>query len=147
MDKDIYFRIDKLLQEKKMSRRKLATLAGIRPTTLQSAFARRSKGLTLDYLQNIANVLSVSVDYLLAVEEDTADRDFQEARDWLELAQFVVEEYNEYGDYLIRNSDDGIVATYNQHDLVSLVNRTVKEGDGLKENFIIERLKRILEQK
>lgn len=57
---DIYSNIDKLLEQKKLSRRKLAMLAEIPPTTLQSAFSRKTENLSFDTIKRIANVLEVT---------------------------------------------------------------------------------------
>ena len=57
-------RIDKILLDRGMSRRKLALNAGIPPTTFQSAMARGTN-LSLDMLQKIADALGVDVNYLL----------------------------------------------------------------------------------
>lgn len=56
-------RIDELLKEKGMSRRQLAIKAGIAPSSLQSAL-QRNKGLSLDMLFPISDVLKVDIEYL-----------------------------------------------------------------------------------
>ena len=57
-------KIDKMLLDRGMSRRKLALKAGIPPTTFQSAMAR-STNLSLDMLEKIATALEVKVSDLL----------------------------------------------------------------------------------
>lgn len=56
-------RIDTILKERGMSRRKLALMAGIAPSSFQSAMAR-NRSLSLDMLIPISDVLGVSVEYL-----------------------------------------------------------------------------------
>lgn len=66
---DIEKNIDNILVERGMSRRQLAKLACIPPTTLQSAMSRGSS-MSMDMVQKIANALNVSVGDLLGVHED-----------------------------------------------------------------------------
>ena len=56
-------RIDQILSEIKMSRRQLALKAGIAPSTLQSAM-QRNKGLSLEILFKISEVLGYDVEFL-----------------------------------------------------------------------------------
>ena len=58
-------RIDKILQEKKMSRRKLAQLADIPPSTLQSAMERGGDNFSYYMIAAIAKALNVSPTSLL----------------------------------------------------------------------------------
>lgn len=55
---DLYNRIDQLLNKKNMSRRQLAKMIGVPPTTLQSAFEKNSN-LSVDRLSKIAKALGV----------------------------------------------------------------------------------------
>lgn len=55
---DLYNRIDQLLNKKNMSRRQLAKIIGVPPTTLQSAFEKNSN-LSIDRLSKIAKALDV----------------------------------------------------------------------------------------
>lgn len=61
-------KIDEILLDRGMSRRKLALKAGIPPTTFQSAMARGSN-LSLDMLRKIAAALEINVYELLSDEE------------------------------------------------------------------------------
>lgn len=61
-------RIDSVLKERGMSRRKLAERANIPPSSLQSALSRNT-GLSLDMLLPISDVLGLSVEFLSGVEE------------------------------------------------------------------------------
>lgn len=56
-------RIDTILKDRGMSRRKLAIKAGIAPSSFQSAMARNTS-LSLDMLIPISDVLGISVEYL-----------------------------------------------------------------------------------
>lgn len=62
---DIYDRIDELLKKRGWSRRQLAVAAEIPPSTLQSAFDRKTKNLSSDYVSRIAVVLDVNMDDLV----------------------------------------------------------------------------------
>lgn len=61
-------RIDAILEERGMSRRKLADMSGIPPSSLQSAIERNT-GLSLDMLLPISDALGVSVESLDGTEE------------------------------------------------------------------------------
>ena len=61
----IYNRIDTLLEKKQMSRRKLAQSIGVPPSTLQSAFEKKSN-LSLERLAQIADALEVDINWLLS---------------------------------------------------------------------------------
>lgn len=52
-------RIDLLLAEKKMSRRKLAIMAGIPPSSLQSAMQRKGS-MTVNMVEKLAETLECS---------------------------------------------------------------------------------------
>ena len=64
----IFDRIDRILVDKRMSRRKLARLAGIPETTLASAFSRRPNKFPVEYTQRIAAALDVPLDSLIELE-------------------------------------------------------------------------------
>lgn len=61
-------RIDAILEERGMSRRTLAEMSGIPPSSLQSAMERNT-GLFLDMLLPISDALGVSVESLDGTEE------------------------------------------------------------------------------
>lgn len=67
---DIYERIDALLEEKGWSRRQLAIAANIKPGTLSAAFARKTKKISSDMMQQLASALNVGVAYLMGVTDD-----------------------------------------------------------------------------
>ena len=56
-------RLDAILKERHISRRKLALAVGIPESTMSTAFMRRS-GLTSDMVKRIANYLGVTFDHL-----------------------------------------------------------------------------------
>ena len=57
----IYEKIDEILKERHMSRRKLAIEAGISPSTFQTAFSRKSQ-MSFETLKKILNVLEISME-------------------------------------------------------------------------------------
>ena len=61
-------RIDSILKEKGISRRKLAIKAGISPSSFQTAM-QRNTSLSLDMILPIADVLGVSVGYLYSGDD------------------------------------------------------------------------------
>ena len=66
----VYERIDRLLRERGMSRRKLAHQAGINETTLASIFARRPKEFPYKNLLKVSMALGVSCEWLENGSED-----------------------------------------------------------------------------
>ena len=64
---DISDRIDKLLKERGISRRKLAILAEVPPSSFQSAM-ERGGNMTTEMLQKIAHALGVPASYLMGWE-------------------------------------------------------------------------------
>ena len=65
-------KIDSILSEKGMSRRQLSIKAGIPPSSLQSALSR-NKGLSLDMLFPISEVLKLDVEELVSNSLDSLD--------------------------------------------------------------------------
>lgn len=63
-NEQIYARIDKILSDKQISRRKLAQKIGMPPSTLQSAFEKGSN-LSFERLTQIADALEIDVNWLL----------------------------------------------------------------------------------
>lgn len=61
-------RIDAILRDRKMSRRRLASESHVSPSTLQCALARGGD-LSLDLLLPISSALNVSVEYLSGADE------------------------------------------------------------------------------
>lgn len=62
-------RIDSILKERGISRRKLALAAGISPSSFQTAMARNTT-LSLDMLFPISDVLNISVEKLAGWEQE-----------------------------------------------------------------------------
>lgn len=68
----VYEKIDKALQNQKMSRRQLALKAGIPPSTLQSVMERQ-RNITYEMLRKIADALYLRISYLV---DDGPDETF-----------------------------------------------------------------------
>lgn len=78
-------KIDKLLEERNMSRRQLAFKAGISPSTLQSALSR-NKTISVETLQKICLALEISLGSLLGYPDDIAESiAMQTPKDQVEL--------------------------------------------------------------
>ena len=60
---DVSERIDLLLMKKNMSRRKLATMSGIPPSTLQSAMQRKGS-MTVEMVEKLSEQLECSPAWL-----------------------------------------------------------------------------------
>ncbi len=67
---DIYDRITKILDEKKITRKDLSDGTGISYNTLTSQFQRKSDNMKLDTIVTIARFLKVSVEYLVTGSEN-----------------------------------------------------------------------------
>ena len=87
---DISDRIDKLLKERGISRRKLAILAEVPPSSFQSAM-ERGGNMTTEMLQKIAHALGVSAGYLMGWEELDSNTWGKEASDeaYIKLAENI----------------------------------------------------------
>ena len=61
---NVFDRIDSWLKENNISRRKLAIMANLAPSSLQSALTRRNK-MSYDTLDALSRAMGLSVDFLL----------------------------------------------------------------------------------
>jgi len=66
---DMYDKIGDLLKSKKINRRQLAETAGIPYSSLTSAFNRKSKSFSYNYIQKIADALGIPISELLHDEK------------------------------------------------------------------------------
>lgn len=66
---DLYDRINGLLAEKRISKRKLSIDLGIPYTTLASMFQRRSTSIDVDTIGKISTYLETSLEYLISGNE------------------------------------------------------------------------------
>lgn len=82
---DIYSRIDAILKERGWSRRQLALKAGIAPGTFSTMFSRKTKKISADTLQKIADTLSVPADVLLGTKSSPALDNYQ----WYTIEQYI----------------------------------------------------------
>ena len=128
-------------KEKNISLKKLAEMTDISYNTLYSITKRDSNRVQGDILKAIADALSVSTDTLMGIEEDTSVSDFQEVIDWLDVAGFSVEKHNEYDVWRILDSNGNDVGLYNEYDLISIFKKIIEDGDTLKHDFIIQKIK------
>lgn len=71
---DFYDKINKLLKEKKIKKNKMCEDLDIPYNTIMSMFSRKSKSISIDVIEMIADYLEVSVDYL--VRKDINDTQF-----------------------------------------------------------------------
>ena len=129
---DVYDRIDEALQKMGMSRRRLAMRAELSPSTLNSAFIRRS-GLSVEAVATIAHVLDVDANYLLNGErlEGKYSKDYIEEllREFQNLirkpaklreTESVLAEA--YG-YPLNNLDDGRWSVTDQEGFENILNQ------------------------
>ena len=63
---DMYDRIDKLLEENKISKRKLSLDLAIPYTTIASMFSRRSTSVDIETIKKIAHYLHADLDYIVS---------------------------------------------------------------------------------
>lgn len=103
---NVYERIDSILKERHMSRRKLAELAGIPPTSLQSAFSREVDDISALMLRKIAAILGVTTDYLLGGTVSKTLTEKQEGELFLEGFNSVSSSESTGGQYEKISVDD-----------------------------------------
>lgn len=60
-----YDKVNKLIKEKQIKKKKMCEDLNIPYTSLMSAFSRKSKSISIDVVEKIADYLEVSVDYLI----------------------------------------------------------------------------------
>lgn len=65
---DFYDRLDKILAEKGISRRRMALQAGIPESTISAAFRRRSKKFSTENIIKISSALQIPLDELIGGE-------------------------------------------------------------------------------
>lgn len=66
---DIYDRLNGMLAEKRITKRKLCLDLGIPYTTLASMFQRRSNSIDIETLKKISSYLDTTLEYLATGEE------------------------------------------------------------------------------
>lgn len=72
---DIYNRLEFLLQNKNLSKRKLADMIDSPYSTVVSIFANQSRGFNFDMLSKIAQTLNVSIDWLVTGKAPEQQKD------------------------------------------------------------------------
>lgn len=102
---DVYDRIDQVLKEKGVSRRKAAQMAGIVPGSLNSALYRK-KGLSAASVSALAQTLGVDADYLLKGEVSAAS--YNKA---LNTLSSTIALYQSYGFKFHKLENDNVVIT------------------------------------
>ena len=128
-------------KQKGWSQKELGEKLGVSQTAI-FYWEKGAREPDIKTIRKLSEIFSVSPNDLYGIEEeDTTAHDFQETCDWLELAGFTVEPFNDYGGYLIRNADNKEVGTMNEYDLINLCQEIVKQGEELKDSFIVEKLK------
>lgn len=150
---NIFDRIDAWLNENNVSRRKLAIMANLPPSSLQSALSRRNK-MSYDMLDALSRAMCVSVDFLLygTTEEDLAFEALE-----AELAGYgysISYDDNEPGwcyIYLTSSAEEPtfIMSEEAEHLPVSFIESELKsalyDGEKLKMQYVQNRIKTSIE--
>ena len=145
---DVYTKIDQLLAERHLSRRKLAQQIGLAPSTFQSMMARR-RGLTFDLLVKISEQLQVSLKNFYGQEDP--DREYEDLCNTLDSVGLSIEEAgfgegpDESGDhYYVWHSDaedpqdDRVELVY--RDLLQIVSNAQKSANLRRLDYLRKRL-------
>lgn len=145
---DVYDRIDKILAEKSMSRRKLAQQIGIAPSTFQSMMARK-RGMTFETLMKITEQLKISSNDFYSSDEP--DQEYENLCVTLHGAGLDLEEAqwgegpDEYGDhYYVWHTDaedreeDRVEMAYS--DLLRIVSAAQNSAELQKMAYLKKRL-------
>lgn len=137
---DIYNQIDDLLAEQNMSRRKLAQLIGVAPSTFQSMMSRR-RGMTFELLMQIAQKLDVSASQFYNLEPD---HEYEQLVEILGAAGISLEETGFADEYYVWHTDaedpkeDRVQLTYSE--LQRVVESVQRDADAHKAKYIKQRL-------
>lgn len=117
---DIYEKIDKLLQEKNMSKKDLSIKSGVPYSTIVSAFNRHSDSFSISHIQNIANALNVPVSDILNDEQFEDKRLNQAYKGLISILDSIYDNVNLDWHCVIDN--DGI-PEYNGDYTITLVQK------------------------
>ena len=145
---DVYDRIDAILAERHLSRRKFAQQIDLAPSTFQSMMSRK-RGLTFDLLMKISEELQVSAKEFYGQEEP--DRDYELVCDTLESADLSIKAVG-IGDgsgpdsdyYYVWHKDaetpeeDRVELTF--RDLLRIVNTVQRDADLRRIDYLRKRL-------
>lgn len=67
----IHIKLSEVLGRKKMTRKHLAELTGVRPNTIGDLYNEKTKKIDLDILNRICNTLDCSISDILEYEKET----------------------------------------------------------------------------
>lgn len=123
-----------------LTQEELGNAIGVTGVTIMR-YEKNQREPTQQKLLAIANALHTSITTLMGIEEDTSVSDFHEVIDWLEVAGFSIEKSNEYDVWSVFDSDGNEVGLYNEYDLISIFKKIIEDGDTLKHDFIIQKIK------
>lgn len=150
---NIFDRIDAWLAENNVSRRKLAIMAGLPPSSLQSALTRRKK-LSYDTLDALSRAMGVTADSLLYGTTET-DIAFEALE--AELSEYkysVLYDDNKNGwcyVYPSQYDDDPtfVITDEAKHLPVSFLESEIRsatnDGEKLKKQYVLNRIKNSIE--
>ena len=130
--------IDKILNEKKMSRRKLAQSAGIPPSTLQSAMDR-GPNFSDDMLKKIATALDIPVIFLL-VDPTETEENFNSKKEKIHKS-LILEKYINVSGYRLftewfKNSYDILLLDDKEHKAYRIKSENELEFENTIHEFI-----------
>ena len=134
---DVYKRLDSLLTERGISRRQLAIISEIPPSTLQSALMRQ-QNLTIEALRKIAEALDVNINWLLTgappvnSEKIIVPAEFQHLAMFIEQFGFSI--HLEGQQFYLRNLKKTVPVSVD--DLQRLVNASSITVKALVQNLI-----------
>lgn len=135
---DIYDRIDDMIQNQSLSRRKLALKAGIPPSTFQSMMARK-KNMPVEVLDRITRALGTSEDVLWYGRE--LDREYELVTDTLRLADIVIEQSPHADEYYVYPEGEPEARELLQYAKISdVVHRVLDDAEKNKLAYIQRRL-------
>lgn len=137
-------RVDHILQERKMSRRQLAKLAGIPPSSLQSAM-ERGRNLSIEMIQKLSLALGVNIEDLLGLSQEERDK-VKETASLLQYAGQGTEEAhqaairNNQRERLLRSIEETTqkaVSEFNKQDLEEMLLEAFRDLPPLVQGLVV----------
>lgn len=143
---DFAEKLKRIRKEKRITQKALGEAVGISEVMI-GQYERSLRFPKIEMRFKLANALGVSISDLLSDDEieDESSSKFKNSVQYLENAGFTIEQDEtdqEYDKFQICNKN-GTVEVMQKQRLIDLVESVIKEGEEYKEQFIIDKLKRL----
>ena len=134
-------------QQKDWTQKQLGEKLGVSKTAV-FYWEKGTREPDIKTIKNLCQLFDVSPNDLYGseTEEDTTAQSFQKVCDWFELANLEISPCDDHGNLSIISPDKGEVGLMQEYDLFNLCEQIVEQGEQLKEDFIIGKIKLLFEK-